>query len=308
MPRIITLTMNPAVDKSCSVHSVVAERKLRCTPPQLEPGGGGVNVARAVRRLGGDAEAICAAGGPPGDLLAQLLEGEGVPRRMVRVEGWTRQNLMVRENTTGRQFRFGMPGPSMHTDEWQSCLRALEDVSEGDYVVASGSLPSGVPDDFYGRVARQMKERRARVFVDTRGEPLRRAAQAGVFLLKPNMREFQELAETELTEEDQQEAAAARMIEDGWCEVVVLSLGGAGALLVSRDLSERIRSPSVPIRSTIGAGDSMVGGIALGLTRGLPVESAVCFGIAAGAAAVMTPGSELCERESAERLYARMQS
>jgi len=308
MRQIITLTMNPAVDKSCSVRSVVAERKLRCTPPTLEAGGGGVNVARAIRRLGGEAEAVCAAGGPPGALLAELLEREGVRQRMVAIEGWTRQNLTVREDTTGRQFRFGMPGPTLPAAEWQSCLRALEDVSEGDSVVVSGSLPSGVPDDFYGRVAQGMRERRVRVFVDTRGEPLRRAAQAGVFLLKPNMREFQELAEAELTEEDQQEAAAARMIRDGWCEVVVLSLGAAGALLVSRDLARRIRAPSVPVRSTIGAGDSMVAGIVLALARGESLESAVRFGVTAGAAAVMTPGSQLCERETAERLYARMQS
>jgi len=307
MKSILTLTMNPAIDKSTSVAQVIVERKLYCHPPRFEPGGGGVNVSRAIRKLGGATTAIFPCGGPSGEYLRELLQQEGLTCRPIPVAGWTRENLAVREEASGLQFRFGMPGAPLSDEEWRNCLIALAASSQKPhFIVASGSLPPGVTDDFFARVARIGKGLGAKVIVDTSGEPLRLALQEGVYLIKPNLRELGELAGREVADESSQREIAMEMIHSGQCAVVALSLGAAGVLLATAAGCERLQTPLVPIKSKVGAGDSMVAGIVLSLARGEAVRDAVRFGVAAGAAAVMTPGSELCRREDTERLYGQL--
>lgn len=299
--------MNPTVDKNAGVEHVVAERKLRCRPPKLEPGGGGINVSRAMAKLGCESLAIYPAGGAIGRMLEELLHERGLEHWPIQIEGMTRENLTVLEKASDRQFRFGMPGPTLLEGEWQRCLDALSSVDPTpDYVVASGSLPPGVPEDFYGRVARRAGELGCQLIVDTSEEPLRAAAEAGVYLLKPNMRELGQLAGRAIEDEAEQVAVAREIVHQGQAQVVVVSLGAGGALLVSDGQAVHLRTPTVPIRSKIGAGDSMVAGITLGLTRGWGLANAVRLGVAAGAAAVMTPGTELCRRADTERLYERI--
>jgi 6-phosphofructokinase 2 len=307
MRTIITLTMNPAIDKSTSTEHVMPEHKLYCKPAQYEPGGGGVNVSRAIKKLGGESLLIYPSGGMAGQMLNSLLEQEGVELRPLHIEGMTRENLIVLEESTGQQYRFGMPGPQLQADEWERCLRELSSASPTpDYLITSGSLPMGVPSDFYARVARIGKDIGAKVIVDASGEALEKALQEGVYLIKPNIREFQNLAGQDVMEEPQILDEAKRIIKAGMCEVIVISLGAAGALLVSEEIVERMVPPTVPISSKVGAGDSMVAGIALGLSRGKTLRQAVLYGLAAGSAAVMTPGTELCRKEDTERLYAKM--
>jgi len=307
MRTIITLTMNPAIDKSTSTEHVIPEHKLYCKPAQYEPGGGGVNVSRAIKKLGGESLLVYPSGGMAGQMLNTLLEQEGVELRPLPIEGMTRENLIVLEESTGQQYRFGMPGPQLQADEWERCLRELSSASPTpDYLITSGSLPMGVPSDFYARVARIGKDIGAKVIVDASGEALEKALQEGVYLIKPNIREFQKLAGQDVMEEPQILDEAKRIIKAGMCEVIVISLGAAGALLVSEEIVERMVPPTVPISSKVGAGDSMVAGIALGLSRGKTLRQAVLYGLAAGSAAVMTPGTELCRKEDTERLYAKM--
>ena len=309
MKTIVTITLNPAIDKSSRVAHVVAERKLYCKTPRFEPGGGGVNVARAVKKLGGESLLLYTAGGLTGRRLQELLNEEGLTHRPFPIEDVNRENLVVLEESTGQQYRFGMPGPKLRKEEWESFIQELAVMEPSpDYVVASGSLPPGAPPDFYAKVARIGKKRGAKVIIDVSGEPLHAALQEGVFLLKPNVREFRELVGEEVKEESQIKAAARKIIESGRCEVLVISLGAAGALVVSEKFAEHILSPTVPIISKVGAGDSMVGGIVLSLARGNPLRESVLFGVAAGSAAVMTPGTELCRRKDAERLYEGMVS
>jgi 6-phosphofructokinase 2 len=308
MKTIVTMTMNPAIDKSSSVAHVVAERKLYCRPPRFEPGGGGVNVCRAIKKLGGESMLLYPAGGLTGERLQELLDREGLDHRPFPIEGLTRESLVILEESTGRQYRFGMPGPEFQEQEWQEFLRELSvPERKPDYLVASGSLPPGVPTDFYARAARVGKDRGAKVIIDVSGEALKEALKEGVYLIKPNVREFRELVGEDIKEESQIKAEAQRMVKNGWCEVLVISLGAAGALMVSENLA-RILPPTVPIVSKVGAGDSMVAGIVLSLARGKPLRESVLFGVAAGTAAVMTPGTELCRREDAERLYEGMVS
>jgi 6-phosphofructokinase 2 len=304
---IVTLTVNPTVDINTSVGQVVPERKLRCDAPRREPGGGGVNVARAVRRLGGEATALYLAGGPSGDMLVGLLDDEELAHRRIPIEGWTRENVIVYEEASTLQYRFGMPGPHVDEAEWRACLEALAALEPApDYLVASGSLPPGVPADFFAHVAEAAAGLGARLIVDTSGEALRRAAETGAYLLKPNLRELQELAGEELGGEQEQLDAARRLVDGGAVGVLVISLGAGGAVVVTPDHSEHIRTPTVPIRSKVGAGDSMVAGITVALAREWDLVEAARFGVAAGAAAVMTEGTELCRRDDTERLYAQM--
>ncbi len=306
MAKIVTLTMNPALDISADVDRVVPEHKLRCGQPDFAPGGGGINVARAIARLGGAAGAIYTCGGPFGRLLQDLLNAEDLTSQAVAIVGPTRMSFTAGEQSSQQQYRFAMPGPQLQETEWQRCLDMLASLDPApDYLVASGSLPPGVPIDFYARLSRITAAKHSRLIVDTSGEALRAtlAEGRGVYAVKPNLRELRILAGNELADEQQQEAVARDIIAQGQSEVLILSLGAAGALLVTADGSERLRAPTVPIRSKIGAGDSTVAGFTLGLARGMPLRAAVRFGIAAGAAAVMTPGTELCRREDTERLY-----
>jgi len=303
-PSIVTLTMNPALDESTSVPYVLPDRKLRCQAPTYEPGGGGINVARAIRTLGGDALACFPAAGPAGELLKQLLDAEGVRQRPVPVSEWTRENLNVLEEVSGRQFRFCMPGPTLAGNEWPVFLEWLRELRPPpDFLVASGSLPPGVPVDFYARVATMAREQGSRVVLDTSGAPLARAVEEGVHLLKPSLQEFQALMGEHDLDESRLADLAATVVKRGWCEVLVLSLGAGGALWVTASERERLAPPAVRVKSSVGAGDSMVAGIVLSLAQGRPLREAVRVGVAAGAAAVMNPGTALCRREDVERLY-----
>jgi 6-phosphofructokinase 2 len=217
---------------------------------------------------------------------------------------------MVLESATGQQYRFNFPGPTVQAAEWQACLNELSTVTPAPaYLVASGSLPPGVPDDFYARVAQLAKKFDSRFILDTSTKTaLQLALREGVYLIKPNLREFRKLVGRELETEAEQESQARELIERGQCEVVVVSLGAAGVLLVSKEACEHLRAPTVPIKSKVGAGDSTVAGMTLGLAQGKSLREAVRFGVAAGAAAVMTPGTELCRREDTERLYRSISS
>ncbi|CAN5768315.1 hypothetical protein BH23CHL2_BH23CHL2_25090 [soil metagenome] len=308
MTRIVTLTLSPTIDISTEVDHVVAERKLRCDDPLMEPGGGGVNVARALRRFGVDPLAVFTTGGHPGARLLELVQEEGVAAHPVPIEGQTRENFTVFESATTLQYRFCMPGPRIRADEWQAILDVLRSLDPvPDFLVASGSLPPGLPEDAYAEVARIAQDSGIRMILDTSGPPLRAAIDAGVFLIKPNLSELAWLeGEYWIEDGDQLRQAATRLVTEHDCEGVVVSLGAGGALAVDRQGMQRIAAPPVRSQSKVGAGDSMVAGIIWGLEQGLSVLQAALLGVAAGAAAVMTPGSDLCSREDTERLHAQM--
>ncbi|HSJ73989.1 MAG TPA: 1-phosphofructokinase family hexose kinase [Miltoncostaeaceae bacterium] len=306
MSRIVTLTINPALDASTEVPALVAGPKLRCGPVRREAGGGGINVARAITALGEAALALHAVGGPPGAMIESCLAEEGVPQRPVRVSGMPRENLAVLDRSSGERFRFVLPGPPMTRAEWRRCLDEAVAAADGPYLVASGSLPPGVPADFYARLATALAASGTRLLLDCCGAPLRAALARGVHLIKPNYREFDELAGRELTDAER-ERSAARLVEEGRAEVVIVTLGPRGALLVSGTERARIAAPSVPpAGSPVGAGDSFMGALAVALAAGRRLVDACAYGVAAAAAAMMTPGTEPCRRADVEALAARM--
>ena len=305
MAAIVTLTMNPALDIATSTDSVEPTHKLRCSMPRYDPGGGGINVARAVHALGGDAVAIFPAGGAAGEMIRYMLEQQGVPHHAIAISGFTRESLAVEERQTGRQFRFLLPGPEISESDQERCVDQLAlAAAEATYIVASGSLPLGVPEDFYARIAKLAQRLGKCLILDTSGAALKKAG-GGIYLLKPSRRELGDLVGREIRTEREQQHAAREIIEHGRSEVVVVSLGDRGALLVTAEGVERFAAIPVEARGSVGAGDSMLAGIVLSLCGGLELGEAIRFGMAAGAAALLGSGTELCRRIDVERLYAR---
>jgi 6-phosphofructokinase 2 len=306
MPAIVTLTFNPAIDKSTTVEALVPDKKLKCSTPRFEPGGGGVNVARAIYKLGGEALAVYPAGGHTGSFFNELLLEEGVQTIPIPIRQPTRENLVVIDNTAHKQYRFGMPGPLLADNEWRDLLQVIESLPEMRYLVASGSLPAGVPPDIFAQLAVIARQKDARYIADTSGEALQEVVKAGLYLLKPNLGELAALCGKEWLTETEASEAARELILQGHCSIVVVSLGEAGALLVTKDRVSIIRPPLVERKSTVGAGDSMVAGIVYSLAAEKDILSAVQYAVACGTAATMNPGTELCRKEDVETLFSRI--
>mgnify|MGYP003593716417 CR=1 FL=1 len=307
MSKIITVTLNPAIDKSTTVPVLVPEKKLKCTQPVFEPGGGGINVARAIKKLGGNATALYLAGGYTGTFFTQLLEKEQIDTRVIEIAKHTRENLIVFDSSSNLQYRFGMPGPVVEEKEWKKLLSILEQMDGISYLVASGSVPAGVPVDIFARIASIAKKKKIRCIVDTSGEALQLAASEAVYLLKPNLGELASLVGAEEIEIGMVNDVAGKLVANGKCEVVVVSMGAAGAMLVTKDEAHRITAPVVKRISTVGAGDSMVAGIVMGLMKNMSMSDAARYGVACGTAATINPGTELCRLEDVERLFPQIQ-
>ncbi len=306
---IVTLTINPALDKITGIKRVQPNQKLRCNQPNHEPGGGGINVSRAIKLLEGESLALYPCGGANGEAMKRLLNEEGINHDPIPIRNQTRENITIFESESNQQYRFIMPGPEITDEELDTVFERIKNLSpKPDYLVASGSIPIGVPKDFYQKIVDLANEMDCRTIVDTSGEPLRLASQSGVYLLKPNMRELGNLAGREIESEAHQMEAAEDLIDQGKAKIVVVSLGAGGALLVTENTSEHLRTPTVPIRSRLGAGDSMVAGIVLSLAQDHDIHRSVMYGIAAGAAAVMTPGTDLCTKSDTDRLFERIAS
>lgn len=302
--NILTVTVNPTIDTSTNIDRVVADRKLRCARPIHEPGGGGINVSRAIKKLGGESLAIFPAGGTNGQHLIQLLENEGVQTSTVEINEPTRENFTVEETGSDKNYRFVMPGPKLNESEWQEIIEKVHNLKDKpNFLVASGSLPDGVPDDFYAQLAECCTREEIKIIIDTSGEPLKQAFKEGVFLIKPNMRELNDMIGEEIKDEKRLANRVKEFIKKSGTEYIVLSLGSGGALLITENYYKHFRSPTVQIKSKVGAGDSAVAGIVLSLSRGKSIEEAVQFGVAAGASAVSTPGSQLCDSDLTYELY-----
>jgi 6-phosphofructokinase 2 len=307
LKSIVTLTMNPAVDQSSITDFVTDGKKLKCRNLRYDPGGGGINVSRAITILGGTSRAVFPAGGCMGDFLEQLLKRENIEHSRILIEESTRINIHILEKSTNKQYRFNTPGSGLQEKEWRNCLEILEELTPPpDFIVASGSLPPGVPNSFYKQVAVLSKRIGANLILDTSGEPLRQTIKEGVFLIKPNLGEFTDLINEHMRDEEHIIKKAKQIIDTNQCKSIVISMGASGTFLITKDSREFIHTPIVPINSRIGAGDCMVAGITLKLAMKEPLKKAVNYGVAAGAAAAMTPGTELCRKKDVERLFETM--
>ncbi|MBL3571900.1 hypothetical protein BV509_08185 [Rhodovulum sulfidophilum] len=309
MHDILTVTLNPTVDLSTSVAHVVPGDKLRCAPPVTDPGGGGINVSRAIRLLGGESRALVALGGHNGDKLRALLEHEGIRLIPLVAPGETRMSLAVTDSTSGEQFRFVLPGPIWNEAGLKATLAAVTTaVPEAGYVVISGSLPRGLPEDFTERVCAKIGSRGARVLADTSGPALTRLAEARdavPYVLRMDGLEAEELAGRALPDRKDSADFASELVARGVASIVVIARGAEGNVLAAEGLRLHVAAAKVPVRSLVGAGDSFVGAFVLALARGADLARALQWGAAAASAAVMTDATALCTREDTEALLDR---
>lgn len=307
MNHIITLTLNPSIDKSTSIETLLPEVKLSCSNPIFQPGGGGINVSRALSHFDTDSLAIYFAGGENGAFFTQLLDKEQIKTCIIPINDKTRENLVVLDKTSQKQYRFGMPSPAIQLRECEECITTIENLKNYTYFIASGSLPNGIPSNFLARIATIVASRKAKFIVDTSGEALKQALDCGVFMIKPNLKELSLLSGKELKDDSEILLAAQAIISKKKCEVVVVSLGKEGAMLVSADKHYTLKPPKVVVKSTVGAGDSMVAGMVYALTKNLDWNAVLAYGIAAGSAATMNDGTELCKKADTERLFQLIQ-
>lgn len=310
MPRILTITLNPAIDITTTVEEVVPGRKLRCDPPRIDPGGGGVNVSRVIKELGGATTALVAVAGATGVMMQELLEAAAIEMVLVDAAGMTRQSFAVHDRTSGGQYRFVLPGSPQDAAFAERTLAAVRDLlSSGEYpfVVASGSLPPGLSEGFYGDLAEVVRAHGARTILDTSGPALQAALGHGVFLIRTNRHEARELAETLNADPEDPESLARSIVANGSADAVILTLDADGALLVSQHGAVRIRPPAVKVVSPVGAGDSFVGALCFALAEGWSIERTCAYGVAAAAAAMTTEATELAHGDDIKRLFAAIE-
>ena len=305
-PRIVTLTLNPALDIAAEADEVVPIHKIRMHHEHADPGGGGVNVARVLHELGGNVVAIVAAGGASGRVLEEMLDEAGVRRRSVQVRGQTRVSLNVQDLKSGLEYRFVPQGPTLSDAEFQACLAAVEQ-EPGDWLVASGSLPHGVPSDAYAQVARVAARKGQRFVVDTSGCALAAAlVQGGCELVKPSLGELEHLVGHELKDPADQEREATALVRRGASRLVAVTLGAEGAVLASRDGALRVPAMDVPMHSSVGAGDAFLAAATLALARGGTPADALVWGTAAGAAAIARAGTARLRRADVEARHRKL--
>lgn len=291
---VLTVTVNPSVDVSMAVDRLVPDEKMRAHDCRREAGGGGVNVSRVLRRLDVPATSFVVAGGPVGSELVSLMNADGLDVSEFTIPHTTRESVAVTESSTNRQYRVSVPGPSIDDPETLR-RRIMLEAETAQIVVLSGGAGPGLPTDFYARIVADLAPSTTTI-VDSHGPALAAVTARSATVVKPSQKELAELVGWEPMTADEIERAALEVLDQGTVNAVVASRGPTGALLVSRDQPPLwFRPPPVRPVSTVGAGDSMVGGIAASLARGQDLADAVRFGVAAGTAAVLTPGSELCE-------------
>jgi 6-phosphofructokinase 2 len=304
---ILTITLNPAVDLATHVPQVIAGIKLRCAAPRFDPGGGGVNVARAVCKLGGSARALVAVGGAMGDRLIWMLAAEDVPAVAVTVSGETRQSFAVTDDSTAAQFRFSVPGDLLTSKDADQLLAAITQQTPQDgFVVISGSVAPGLPIDFQRQIIAALAPMGARFVVDTAGFALGELIANPIrplHLLRVDRSEAAEAATRVMTTIADSSAFATELVARGVAQTVVTGRGAEGSVLVSANHRFFCRAPVVKVRSKIGAGDAFVGAMTLALARGDPPEKALRWGVAAASAMVGTEGTALFDRDTAQACF-----
>ncbi|PZR19448.1 MAG: phosphofructokinase [Flavobacterium psychrophilum] len=304
MANILTITLNPAVDKSSTANHIQPEKKIRCSLPVYEPGGGGINVSRGLKRLGINAVTLFSKGGRTGELLEQLLNKEDVKILPVETSAETRENFIVVDTANNNQYRFGMPGEKLTTADADALQNAILNSSPfPDIAVISGSLPEGLSPKWLRKLFAALKAKNVKIIADTSGDALTEILNEGVYLIKPNIGELSRLSGKEELDNESADEAAKLLIDQGKTEIVAVSMGPQGAYLVTKDETIHVSAPSVKKLSTVGAGDSMVAGMVSVIARGGSLTEMARMGVACGTAATMSKGTGLFTKENAEKLY-----
>ncbi|MEO8254081.1 MAG: 1-phosphofructokinase family hexose kinase [Flavobacterium sp.] len=304
--NIVTLTVNPALDKTTHFRGLAPEQKIRCSAPRYDAGGGGINVSKAIGRLEGESYCVFTSGGPNGSVLEELIEKENITFKAIKTTNWTRESFVAVDDNTNSQYRFGFEGPTISEEEQNQIITTIQELKP-EFLVLSGSLNEGLPSDYYQNIAKLAKESGSKVIVDTSGEALQKVLETGAYLIKPNVGELAKLIGAETLEMDEVVHAARTLIGKGSAEIIVVSLGPQGAVLVTATQTEFVSAPNVVKKSTVGAGDSMVGAMVWALSQNKSLKEVVQWGVACGSAATMNEGTQLFKLEDAKRLLEWLQ-
>ncbi|MFY8127965.1 MAG: 1-phosphofructokinase [Chitinophagaceae bacterium] len=302
MSNILTITINPCIDKTIWVKQLVPEKKMRTLNSEVEPGGGGINVARALNYLGQTTTALYFYGSFSGDEFNKLMSVENIPTIPIKINGETRTNILAIDNSTDLEYRFGMDGPTIESNNINDLLIQIEQLPAFEFIVLSGSLPSSVPSDLYNSIAALAAKKGSKIIVDTSGEALKNIVKEDIYLLKPNLGELASLCDVEHINKDEIVAYAQKFLLTHNCKIMVVSLGKDGAYLITKEEVYYQQNPKVEVKSTVGAGDCMVAGMVLALTKHKSLVDVLKMGVACGSAATMYSGYGLCKKEDVENI------
>lgn len=304
---ILTITLNPTIDKSTSVLKIEPESKLRCTNIKNDPGGGGINVSKALKKLGCYSITLFPGGGHNGEMLKSLLQKAQIEFHCILVEKETRENFIVLETSTNRQYRFNIPGEPTEIPLVEKVIKFIR-TNKFEFIISSGSLLPGLPEDTFAQIAEAAKETGAKFILDSSGPALKAAVQGGVYLLKPNIGELAKLSDIPWLEKEKVEEVARKLIDKGSVEIIAVSMGKDGAIIITRNETHKVASPKAVKKSTVGAGDSMVAGMVYMLSQNKPLDEVLQFGVACGTAATMNEGTELFHKEDALKLFEKLKT
>jgi len=303
---IATITLNPCLDEHITVNGLVVDEANRWFKLHRYAGGKGIDVSRAIHEMDVRTIAYGFIGGPEGRALEILLDEEGVQFSFTPIEQETRTNFIITDTRTSQQTRIDAPGPHISKKELERFYRKVREIHPApDLIVASGSIPPGVPVNIYYNIVTEAKGYRVRTILDSEGQWLAEGIKAKPYLIKPNVHEAEELLKRKLPTEEAIIKAALDLVRTG-IEVVVISRGRDGIIAATKKNFVKAVPPPIKVRSTVGAGDSTIAGLALKLAYGEPLIEACRLAVAMGTAAVLTPGTELCRRADVENLLPRI--
>lgn len=301
---IYTVTLNPALDRSIIVDLLVADDANRVVSEERYAGGKGIDASRVIKVLEGESVALGFVGGFHGMELEQRLLRQGVMCDFVGTRGETRTNILIFEKQRSSQTMLNASGPEVNEIEVRELIEKIKSIDNPEYVIVSGSVPKGVRNDIYMDIVKILKERGAVTALDADGEVMKTGIDSFPNIIKPNIHELGRLIGREIKSVDDAVKGADELLKKG-IETVLVSMGGDGALLVGDSIGPKgIRGipPVVKVDSTVGAGDSFLAAFVLGKYREMDVVDCLRFAVAAGAAASLTPGTELCRKEDVQRL------
>lgn len=299
---IATVTLNPSLDESIIVNGLKVDETNRWTSLHRYAGGKGIGVSRAIHEMGGRTIVYGFIGGPDGRQVEILLDEKGVPFSFTPIEQETRTNVIITDTKTSQQTRIDAPGPHISKKELERFHRKIREIyPKPDLIVVGGSIPPGVPVNIYYDIVLEAKSYGIRSILDSAGQWLAEGIKAKPYLVKPNVHEAEELLNLELPTEEAIIKAVINLVEMD-IEVAVISRGKDGFIAATRERIFKVVSPPVRVRSSVGAGDCTIAGLALKLAYGEPLIEACRLAVAMGTAAVLTPGTELCHRDEVERL------
>jgi len=299
---IATITLNPCLDEHIMVDGLIVDEANRWVGLRRYAGGKGIDVSRAIHEMGGVTVAYGFIGGPDGRILEILLDEGGVPFSFTPIRQETRTNFIITDTRTGQQTRIDAPGPRISKGELERLLKKLRQIRPTpDLITAGGSVPPGIPVSIYYDIIMEAKGQGVRAIFDSDGQWLLEGIRAKPYLIKPNVHEVEALLGRELPSEEAIIEAALDLLEMG-IEVVVISRGKDGIIAATKESLIKAVSPSVKVRSKVGAGDCTIAGLALKLAYGEPLLEARRLAVAMGTAAVLTSGTELCHKADVERL------